>query len=1550
MRKRARTVLRLALAAFVASASSATGALQFTLTDDEVRAASIVDPDELAETVRVLSAIGSRVPGAGTRAAADYVRGQFDAAGLSDVRELPFTTTVPVQREASIEAQGVTVLLDACWPNLVRTCSTPRDGVRGVLVYAGGGTYSEFDGKPVEGSIVAIDYNSGQNWLNVPALGGRAVLFIEPGDTTQFESASKFLRTPVNVPRFYVTKKNWERLVPFLGTEVKLCARVEWQDVTESNIAGWVRGSGALRDRTVVLSSYYDAMSVVPTLAPGAEQACGIAALIDLARYFAEKPPARSVLFLATSGHGLYMQGVSEFFDAQMAGMGVAPDLFIALDLASTGDRVGAFNAGHAYWDNLGARRLPSLFAPLGTHLGALAHRTALLTGLYTAGEYTARGMERNPTLSPFVESLSGTSLLKAGVEWRALLPQGMAHEAETAMLFGHLGFCFATWGAERFRVDSPLDTFERFNRENLAAQVRSIKPMLDEMLNNDAAENGFITRIEDILDWERQAHRAVFFPASGTNNGIVTGRVVEFVPRKNYIPDEPKTDALVVIRQEFENTYPGVRSEPVRRVWTVAHGASAQAASFRFANIGRGIAGGFADRSREIDAYVLDPDSGDIVYAKDRGRNGEETYPTVIYKYTTPPEVGRTVAVFPCKAVDVFDLYDPRYLQPLAGLRVLDARTNSDPESFGVSFSEPVYDNPYSEACATIFIQRRQGAAGAFKLLGSAGIFGQRLALLNATRDVPTGVGIAAECGAVFDTPLRAARDMYLLNDSRMKELVRSGILPAPAQDASTENASLLSKLHVDAQAELVRAETAFSEQRYADGVHASRSAWALASRAYPLVRKVKNDAVVSVLFYLALLLPSAVFLERLLFGFPDIKRQIVGRAAIFLTVFALLRVSNAAFGLAVNPYIVLLGFIMIALTAAVLRIIWGMFQEELKRLRSQVTGVHNVEIGRSEAAGVAFGLGISSMRKRKIRTANTLITIVLLTFSVLSFTSVVSRNTLKGRPLYDIGMNRIHAPYDGILFRTALEEPLGRETCDYLASEFKGAAMVSPRAWYPPGTKPMNAPLRVDAITGKSASVSSALGLSSQEAGICLTNPGWLKGSWFSGEDRYAVLLTESVAGVLGLDAGAIGRDAIEILGRRFVVRGIVSDELFDEETGFRDIDGEIISPVNYALSQAAYQEVTTTRADIVARRPPPTFSHYPAGGTIILPFQTVLELGGTTRSIAFVAADSDGGGGAEALRMSERLLRDKVLSKLTTGLFAGMDGLSYWYTSLGQSDFKGMSSLIVLIAIAALIVFNTILGSLYERQREIGIYTSLGLAPAHIGAFFLAESCVYAVLGCLFGYLLGQVVSVVRVNLDVSLLKYLTLDYSSESALIATLLVGGVVLASSLYPAWKASRLSVPELERSVKLPAPVDDAMSLEFPFVFTGGAQLGVLAFLTRYFREHEELATGHFHAQSVCLDAGQGTPRIRARVWLAPFDWGISQDVLIEVRVSGGESALFLTVRRIEGEVTAWQRVNRRFIARIRRQLLLWRTLGPEHRADCIASGRLALAADVKSE
>ena len=60
--------------------------------------------------------------------------------------------------------------------------------------------------------------------------------------------------------------------------------------------------------------------------------------------------------------------------------------------------------------------------------------------------------------------------------------------------------------------------------------------------------------------------------------------------------------------------------------------------------------------------------------------------------------------------------------------------------------------------------------------------------------------------------------------------------------------------------------------------------------------------------------------------------------------------------------------------------------------------------------------------------------------------------------------------------------------------------------------------------------------------------------------------------------------------------------------------------------------------------------------------------------------------------------------------------------------------------LVVVVAFIILNTLLMSVLERTREFGMLLALGMRPGQIGAMIWIELLGLALLGCLFGLLLG------------------------------------------------------------------------------------------------------------------------------------------------------------------------------------------------------------------
>ncbi|MHB1456713.1 MAG: M28 family peptidase, partial [Armatimonadota bacterium] len=292
-------------------------------TDKYKELASEVNSSNLSKTINVLASQGSRLAGyPGCEKAGKYVLEQFKSIGLENINAEPFDATVPVDKGASIQVKDKEYKLYPMWPNFVRTSQLPKEGVSGPLIYGGSGKLSEFNGYNVDGSVVMMEFNSGSEWLNAPRLGAKAVIFIEPDDTMRGEAEAKFISIPISIPRFWISKSDAAALrakaaVSSTSTATLKC-NMPWERRQTYNISGIIKGTDPdpeIANQIIVIESFYDSTSVVPSLAPGAESACGLASMLELARIFKKNPPKRTVWFIATSAHYQSLQGIREYIE-----------------------------------------------------------------------------------------------------------------------------------------------------------------------------------------------------------------------------------------------------------------------------------------------------------------------------------------------------------------------------------------------------------------------------------------------------------------------------------------------------------------------------------------------------------------------------------------------------------------------------------------------------------------------------------------------------------------------------------------------------------------------------------------------------------------------------------------------------------------------------------------------------------------------------------------------------------------------------------------------------------------------------------------------------------------------------------------------------------------------------------------------------------------------------------------------------------------------------------------------------------------------------------
>ncbi len=1136
--------------------------------------------------------------------------------------------------------------------------------------------------------------------------------------------------------------------------------------------------------------------------------------------------------------------------------------LWFSVDLSSHNDTLGLFYKAYYYDYGEGDQWRFS-------DVGKKAREYAELIG-------------RKLSISAQEHFVDGINAIK-GKEWHTHMAGHLALSSEVATLAGIPGLGFATVDDSRPLVDTPLDLPEAVNVDNLVVQTQLLSCLLVDLISLEQPDDIYEIDLAD-------------------NFVEVKGRLVEFDPQEATFPDKSVPRAIALARPR-RKTCMGVRGQAfdMSNLGEIDEATGKENPDKRggqYTLIGlpnvRAVGG-----NSTIEGYKLDEKTGAIRMAPDQGVNGAKAEP--IEFALNQPIKPATVVLFHCQPMAVYDMIDQRFFELLSEIYVYDSVSDATPTEYGYALPLPARELTSSyEPVAVVFAPPGMRV----KVTMGASLLGLQFLLINATEDTPIGVGYLVDANpSLYATPYRVALDMWRLDEYRMSRLEKHGI----------EN-DRLQNVHSQARKELDNAASFLRARQYDEFFSRARSAWSKESSAYPQVRSTENDVIKGIIFYLALLLPFAFFTERLLIAAPSITGQIAGSLGVFLVVFTIIALVHPAFAITFTPAIILLAFIILALTVVVVGIIVQKFEEQMQSIRYQQTGMHSADVGRLGASAAAFNLGISNMRRRKVRTLLTATTLVLLTFTVLSFTSIVQRTRTTKLLLPRF------AEYDGVMIRDLGWLPVGEATERILSNEFGAKYSVAARSWYYSGS-PQQQSFVAIRRGNQAYNVTALLGLMPGEAQVTGIDRAVRKGGrWFEPGEKDVCLLPDGVASHLEVSPEQVGTATVSIFGKELRVIGVIDS---GELSKLTDLDGEALTPVDFMVSQqqfgqqAEQQTVVRKRSKAEQRR---EYIHLAPDQTAVVPYSFLLNMGGTLRSVAIGMDDST----------AVNNVLDELVQRIDLNIYGGVEGRTYLCSSIGTTGLSGMTDLIIPILIAAAIVLNTMLGSVYERVREIYIYSSLGLAPTHVAALFVAEASVYAILGAIVGYLLGQVTARVLVRTD--LVTGLNLNYSSLSAVLSTLIIMATVLASVIYPARRASDIAMPGIERRWAMPEPEGDRMHIVLPFTVTGDQALGVNMYLHEYFTAHTDYSLGQFSTDEIGLshrtyDYGKGYA-LESMVWLAPYDLGVSEKLAIETIPTEDEEIfeIHADILRVSGDDASWLRVTRNFINILRKQYLLWRT------------------------
>lgn len=1542
----------------------------------------------IRQTIETLSDLGDRSSGTpGCKQAAQYVREQFEQMGFENVGTHRFS--LPVLRDHGsflhLPEKNQPIPLHPLKSNAISPETIPPPGLQGPLIYVGKGDLAQFNGKAIKDAILLMDLDSGKNWLHGANLGAKALIYLDPGGSQKHFFAEKYELSPVRFPRFWLPESKAKKLFgDFKGSKdgmvapnIRLVSRTQWERVGSQNIYCMVQGADPrLNERMILVEGFYDSSAWVRGKSPGADQACSLAALLELARAFKQTPPARSVMLVATGGHGQSLEGMRNlvwslrsrsrdlrnlqkelktrvktharrvkvlkkaansgriprenpkhqaiFQDALTEAlktevdrlsrrlmnlrMQTQPDDALIdklarerlrlqrlvwkndfTDLSSAQRRAldeiipTAQRANQTVWSDAkrqlkeiksakwfrSAVKDKELLCYISLHLsshgdGVGGFNRGWLYALRDRVNRTGDFSRIDSILKDAAQGLENGDLLKDSLRpsrlcsWESYIPDKPYLGGEVSALAGYLGFSFVTTHDARPFWGTPYDTPDRVNYPFVAEQTRLINGLIRAIAQAPTLHDGD-------------------FPRPGFAN--LTGRAKR-LRHGELFPDQPSPNTMILAFQG-----PGIH-----HVMTDAMG------TFRL----KGMSTKKLVYDKVIlEGYRFDPETGRVKWAIDKPGTGKSAYRVKMRRKSMETDL----IMFAARQLSMFNLLEPRSLRYMTKIQILDGRRESEPMRYWYSR----IDTRKSLICS---VQLEPGTP--LKMTLSDTVLRKKMILTHATPEEPQGIGYqVADWPLLTHTEYRVARDMWALLGPRIRSLETRGI-----------SDQRIAALRDEGLAALNTAETALENRDFQTHSEAAKRSWALASRVYTQVEQTQKDVLFGVLFYIALFVPFAFCAERLLFSFRDIHKRIIAFTLILLLLIGVVYQVHPAFELAYSPTVVILAFFIMGLSLMVTLIIFFRFESEMTLLQRRAQSLRAEEISRWKAFVAAFFLGVSNLRRRRIRTALTCITLIILTFTIMSFTTVKTTRR-HARIQY-----RPETPYQGFLLKNVNWKDLPPEGLEIIANAFGREGTVAPRVWLEDAdpTRPVWLPV----FHGeKQAPGRGLVGLSKDEAKVTGLDEILVAGEWLESDQAHTVLLPREMAARLGIDLENPQGQTIQIWGIPFQVQGIFSGKALQART---DLDGEPLTPVTFPgeltmeMSEVE-MEAMESGEDVQAFQS--RYQHVPADLSLIIPYKTLLALGGHLKGVAFRPDRPQG------VREAAQHLTDRF--GLT--LFSGEKGGTFVYNASDTLNYSGVPNILIPIIISVLIVLNTMIGSVYERKREIAVYTSVGLAPSHVSFLFIAEALAFGVLSVVLGYLLAQTSA--KLFSQTALWAGLTVNYSSLAGVASMVLVMAVVLISVIYPSRMAAQIAIPDINRAWTLPDVKDNALELTLPFLMKYREYKSVGGFLLSYFREHQDISHGVFSTGDVELvavsdqaiecteEGGAECFHLRARVWLAPFDFGIMQKVDIRF-VASAEHGDFLEIRvrlqRESGEANAWLRINKAFLNALRKQLLVWRS------------------------
>ncbi|MEM3648257.1 MAG: M28 family peptidase [Thermoproteota archaeon] len=1425
--------------------------------------------------------------------AADYIAETFNNYGLTVIRQ-KYPLVVPIDYGASVcilDKKGETGLefaAYALWPNLIQTCMIPSNiSFSGPLVYADDGELSDFNGKDITNSIVLMEFNSGDNWINAMKLGAKAVVFIAPSETSYTEARKKFLKTPIYFPRLYVSREEGMILKELALSErtiVQLKLDMRYVKVEAENIIGVINGTEPARDEDIiVVAAHYDTWSVVPRLAPGSDEATAIASLLELAHYFANNPPKNTIWFVGFSGHYQALAGARWFTEQFWFNETKKIWFLIGLDFSTDGNSTALLYRGSMY--DFGGTS-----ASGGVSLRWTKWLEPRIFNTYIPSLEKQRGKSYSVK--------SGFTGFTYG--WWVSTPVPYMLDSEPFAVAHGTGFTIRTDGVWRMHWGHPLSTIVRF--ENLWPQVEIAGTIIYGLANEEKPFSELTTF--------SQPYRYLFTAGGGDLAGFLTveGRVLCYNLSLGWYTPVPK--ALCVL-QRVDKSY---SSYPFSLIIELSD-EDGKVISVGISGYGYGHGYGIVDMWN-FEAFHINEETGLIDYAPDYGQNGRAVI-KFTYSVNSQPYQATTV-VFKSSSAVLFDLIDPIGMSPTLFFdpRFENAQHAWSPATGAFQagywtvggpyvkvsgrWSLTVYDyetmsehimwGEYStgyETVAMIFVPPGSKFVCVYRTIGFAGV------LSNASMANLQGEGFLVRPDEELHIHLTAekfVRDTFYLCQSRYSKLENSFL----RNPISERNLKELEK-------HLNKAEEFLNKHMYNEAYGELILAWGWASQSYDETMKTTFDVANTSLIFFSFSIAFTLLFERLVF--QDVGKRWINLAILFALLLGAYMYLHPASKIAENPVMTPLGISILMLFIFTFIMLMDRIRRMLKEEREKRMGVHSLEQATMPLILLTFSYAPRIMRKRKMRTALVLTTVLVITFALIAFTSIYPTSEARF-----VALPELSATYDGLLIKRPLENTPDNMLIPSIISAVKAVdpgAIVAPRVWHYPqliGTENV-----YQIVTSKNASarVTALLGLSPEELDIYKNE---IKGIWFYSCDSHVCIVSNTLAEQLQVDIG----DSIQYGPFELTVIGKYDAKIFNI---LRELDGYSITPVNPNLisSLSAGRPIQGEQARI-----PLSWDEI-----IVVPYGLAYELGGYLASISIRSSNT-----TAIMKMANTF----ALVLKGVRVYMGIEGKVYAPSPVGWMSAEGLDYTVIPIIMGSLTILNTLIMAVMERRREIYIYSSVGLSPRGIALMFLVESIIYALSAGTLGYLIGIATNIMLVNFGFIPSNFI-FNTSSLATMITIIISMLAIILSALYPAFIASKLITPSLERKWKIPTkPAKDEWTIPLPFSLTSEADLnGLLNYLREFFIGHTVESGQPFIVRDVEVFPKE---KVQATMSVLPVEASITQMVTVQAYVPENEKRWFISIhiRKLSGFPDVWEAQNRIIIDTIRKQLLIWESLPRERK------------------